>query len=64
MEYKLPLDIFYHWERTKPDTIYLSQPINGQSHTWTWKQTGEEARKMASFLKSLDLPAQSNIAFI
>lgn len=64
MDYKLPLDIFYHWEKTKPDTIYLSQPINGQAHTWTWKQTGEEARKMAAYLKALDLPPQSNIALI
>jgi long-chain acyl-CoA synthetase len=64
MEYKLPLDIFYHWEKTKPDTIYLSQPINGQAHTWTWKQTGEEARKMAAYLHSLNLPPQSNIALI
>ena len=64
MEYKLPLEVFYHWERIKPDTIYLSQPINGRAHTWTWKQAGEEARKMASYLKSLDLPPQSNIALI
>ncbi len=64
MEYKLPLEVFYHWERIKPDTIYLSQPINGRAHTWTWKQAGEEARKMASYLKSLELPPKSNIALI
>ena len=64
MEYKLPLEVFYHWERIKPDTIYLSQPINGRAHTWTWKQAGEEARKMASYLKSLDLPPHSNIALV
>jgi long-chain acyl-CoA synthetase len=58
MEYKLPLDVFYHWEKTKPDTIYLSQPVNGKANTWTWKQTGEEARKMAAYLRSLDLPPQ------
>lgn len=64
MEYKLPLDIFYHWENKKPDTIYLSQPIDGQTHTWTWKQTGDEARKMTAYLQSLNLPPQSNIGLI
>jgi len=64
MDYRLPLDTFYHWEKSKPDTIYLSQPIDGQAHTWTWEQAGAEARKMAAYLQSLGLPPKSNIALI
>ena len=64
MKYTLPLDQFYHWEQTKADSIYLSQPINGRVRTWTWKEAGLEARKMAVFLRSLDLPAGSNISLI
>lgn len=64
MNYTLPLDQFYHWEQTKPDSIYLSQPIEGQSRTWTWSETGREARQMAAYLRSLHLPPGSNIGLI
>lgn len=63
-EMRSPLEMLYHWEKQKPDAIYLSQPINGQWKTWTWKQTGQEVRKMAAYLRSLDLPPKSNIALI
>jgi long-chain acyl-CoA synthetase len=63
-DYILPLDTFYLWEKTRPDRIYLSQPIDGKAHTWTWKQTGIEARKMAAYLKSLGLPPGSNIGLV
>ena len=64
MHYTLPLDQFYHWEKTKPDRVYLSQPVEGKARTWTWKEAGLEARKMAAYLLSLDLPPKSNIALI
>lgn len=64
MEYKLPLDMFYHWVRTHPDRIYLNQPVNGKAKTWTWRQTAIEAGKMAVYLQSLNLPPKSNIALI
>ena len=47
--------MLYKWEQKKPNQIYLSQPINGVWHHWTWKEFGQEVRKMAAFLKSLDL---------
>lgn len=64
MEYKSPLEMLYHWEQTAPDKVYLRQPHNGSMKEWTWKQTGEEVRKLAGWLKSQDLPAGSNIAII
>lgn len=45
---KSPLDMFYHWEATIPDKIYLRQPIHGKWKNWTWKQAGQEARRMAT----------------
>ena len=60
---RLVLDHLYHWEAAQPDRIYLTQPIGGgKVETYTWKQTLDQVRRMASYLRSLDLPANSNLA--
>jgi long-chain acyl-CoA synthetase len=64
MKYLSPLEMLYKWEQAKPDEIYLSQPINGIWHNWTWKEFGIEVRKMAAYLKSLDFPQDSKIALL
>ncbi len=64
MAYLSPLEMLYKWEQEKPHETYLSQPINGVWHHWTWKDFGIEVRKMATYLKSLDLPKESKIALI
>ena len=64
MTYFSPLEMLYKWEQETPDQIYLSQPINGEWHHWTWKEFGKEVRKMAAFLKSLDLAKESKIALL
>ena len=57
----LPLDRVYHWEKTKPDEVFLTQPINGIARDWTWKQTADEARRMATHLIAQGWPAGSHI---
>ncbi len=47
MEYTLPLDMLYKWETTTPDKAYLRQAIDDVWHTWTWRQVGDETRRMA-----------------
>tara|TARA_B100001758_G_C18416716_1_gene620655 strand:- start:4559 stop:6199 length:1641 start_codon:yes stop_codon:yes gene_type:complete len=64
MNYLSPLEMLYKWEQEKPNEIYLSQPINGIWHNWTWKEFGMEVRKMASYIKSLHLPNESKIALL
>ena len=64
MAYLSPLEMLYKWEQEKPHKTYLSQPINGVWHHWTWKDFGIEVRKMATYLKSLDLPKESKIALL
>lgn len=62
---KLPLDMVYHWEKTIPDSLYMTQPIgNGQVEEYTWKRAVDEARRMASYLKSLELPEKSRVGLI
>ncbi len=64
MTYLSPLEMLYKWEKEKPEQIYLSQPIDGHWHHWTWKEFGIEVRKMACYIKSLDLPKDSKIALL
>ena len=64
MEYLSPLEMLYKWEQNKPNEIYLSQPIDGCWHNWTWKEFGLEVRKMAAYLKSLNFPKHSKIALL
>ena len=56
--------MFYHWESTTPDKVYLRQPINDVWHTWTWKEAGLEIRKMAAALKAMRMPLHSHIGII
>lgn len=58
------VDYFYHWEATTPDKVYLRQPFGDSFRDFTWKEAGRQARTIAAYLKSLDLPEKSNIALI
>jgi long-chain acyl-CoA synthetase len=62
---KLLLDAVYEWERTTPDRIYMTQPLgNGQVVDYTWAGAMNEARRMAAYLRGLDLAPGSHIAMI
>ena len=66
----LALQRLYHWEKTTPERVVFTQPYegaakgSGQVRTWTWKQAMDETRRIATYLKSLNLPAGSHIALI
>jgi long-subunit acyl-CoA synthetase (AMP-forming) len=61
---RTPLAMLYQWEQTTPNKIFMRQPFEGQWHTYTWKQTGEEVRKLAAALQSYGLPPKSKIALV
>ncbi|NIM51483.1 MAG: AMP-binding protein [Gemmatimonadales bacterium] len=64
-EYKNLLESAYHWERTAADQVFVTQPMGGGDaniRDWTWRQFMDETRRMATYLKSLDLPEKSHIA--
>ena len=62
---KLPLDMVYHWEATSPNSLYMTQPIgDGRVVEYTWGRAVDEARRMAAYLKSLNLPEKSRIGLI
>ena len=60
---ELALDRAYHWESTRPDKVYLTQPMGrGVVKDFTWKEVMDQARRMAAHLRSLNLPPRSHIA--
>ncbi|MBU2952595.1 AMP-binding protein [Marinobacter sp. F3R08] len=62
---KLPLDMVYHWEKAKENSLYMTQPVGGgEVVEYTWGRAVDEARRMASYLKSLNLPEKSRIGLI
>jgi long-chain acyl-CoA synthetase len=61
----LPLQSFYRWERTQPDAIYLTQPTGGGAvRDWTWSQVGDQARRMAAYLRSRGWEPGSRISIL
>jgi len=61
----LALEHVYRWEKEKANDLYLTQPMgDGSVKEYTWAQAVSEARKMACYIKSLNLPSKSNIALL
>lgn len=61
----LALQRLYHWERTAPDAVCLTQPLGGGAlRDFTWAQAADQARRMAAHLRALGLPPGSNIAIL
>ena len=63
-EFKTMVENFYHWENTTPENIYLSQPFGNESKQYSFKETGNQARRMASALKAMNFPPQSHIGIV
>ncbi|MEM7101951.1 MAG: AMP-binding protein [Bacteroidota bacterium] len=61
---RTPLYWFYKWEEEQPDQFFFRQPINGQYLDITWKEAGDEIRRMAAAINALDLKPGSNIALV
>lgn len=48
--------MFYEWEKNFPNQPFLNQPFEDTWETYTWGESGEMARKIASALKVLIYP--------
>ena len=61
----LALQRMYHWEKTTPDKTVFTQPMgSGAVREWTWKQALDEVRRMAAYLKGLNLEPGTRIALL
>ncbi len=59
-----PLHQFLKLEQKLANEVYLRQPFNGQWKEYTWKQAGNEARRIAAAIHALNLPKGSHIAIL
>ena len=61
---KLILDYAYEHESVRPNHLWLTQPTGGAVTDYTWQQTMDQARRMATHLKSLGLAPGARIAIL
>lgn len=64
MVIQTPLEKLYDWTVQRPDKTFLRQPYNGEWLHYSWKNVDDEVRRVANYLRSLNLPPQSKIAII
>jgi long-chain acyl-CoA synthetase len=57
------LEHAYHWEKTSPERVFLTQPVApGNVKDYTFAETMDQARRMATYLRGLKLEPGSSIA--
>jgi long-chain acyl-CoA synthetase len=61
---QLPLERLALWVEKRPDAIWLSQPVNGQWHDFTWAQVDDQARRMATALHALGCAPGDRVALL
>lgn len=62
--FKTPVENFFHWENSTPENIYLNQPLGDENKQYSFKEVGNQARRMASALKAMNFPPQSHIGIV
>lgn len=61
----LPLPCFYRWERERARQIYLTQPTGaGAVQDISWRDAGDQVRRMASWMQAQGWPPGSRVAII
>ncbi|MBE9491167.1 MAG: AMP-binding protein [Bacteroidetes bacterium] len=63
-QFDSPLSAFMHWESTTPSKEYLRQYINGELKIYTFKESGDEARRIATAISDFNLPPKSKVALL
>ncbi len=60
-EFKTPLEMFYHWEEGEPDNIWLRQSAGGEWTDYSWREAGQQSRKVATALQSMGLQKDAKV---
>ncbi len=61
----LALQRLYHWERTAPSRIALTQPMgDGTTKDYTWAQVADQVRRMAAHLSAQGWEPGSKVAIL
>ncbi|HKY89817.1 MAG TPA: AMP-binding protein [Nevskiaceae bacterium] len=59
---RAPVQILLDHAKATPHELWLSQPVAGRTHTYTWAQAAEMVGRMAAALKAQGWPAGSAVA--
>ncbi len=61
----LALQRLYHWEKTDPQRVALTQPMGaGAVQDFTWAEIGDQVRRMAAYLQSQGWEPGSKVAIL
>jgi long-chain acyl-CoA synthetase len=61
----LALQRLYHWERTAPDRVVMTQPLGGGNvRDFTWREVMDETRRMAAHLKACGFEPGARIGIL
>ena len=61
----LPLQCLYRWEKERSGAVYLTQPMGaGAVQDLTWKQAGDQVRRIATWLQSHGWEPGSRVAVL
>lgn len=61
----LALQRLYHWEKTDPNRVVLTQPMGaGAVQEFTWAEIGDQVRRMATYLQSQGWEPGSKVAIL
>ncbi len=64
LKFDSPLLAFEYWEKNTPDNDFLRQHINEQLITYSFKESGDEIRRIATALSTFNLAPGSKIALL
>ena len=56
--------LFYNWEKSTPNNIFLRQPVGDTWNTYTFKEVGDQARRIVTAMRGLGLEKGDHIALI
>jgi long-chain acyl-CoA synthetase len=61
----LALQRLYHWERTAPERVVLTQPMGGGAlREFTWRELMDQTRRMAAHLQSRGVAPGDRVAIL
>jgi long-chain acyl-CoA synthetase len=61
---KTPLEMFYHWESTVPEEVFLRQAEQLQWREYSWQEFSAQVRRLAAFILEQGYPEGSRIALL
>ncbi len=61
----LALQRLFHWEKTTPDKVVMTQPMGGgELRSYSWREVMDQSRRMAAHLQSLGLKHGDKVALL